>query len=316
MRYNNLMSRDTLAVLGYKKQVDARLLAVLADAKKEYKNLPWSADAIDKLVQFVVAGKTVRGSLVIYSYRLFHKDMPPVVLDAAAALELFHSGLLIHDDIMDRDTIRRGKPTVHSQYEMLAAQKKGTDCTHFGISEAINLADLCYFLGFRLLSVAGAVIIELVGRELAAVTLAQMQDVAGSHLPTRYSKKDILTLYRYKTARYTFSLPFLVGALLSQTDDRIRTELTELGESLGLLFQIRDDELNALGKSEETGKSTGSDTSNHTQTLRSVIEENELGRTRQEARVHAQSILRTLPVSDEHRRELVSLLRFCEERTA
>ncbi len=309
------MTALTLAVLAYKAKVDAHLTSSVLSLRKEWNAHPWTEDALTRISKFAVAGKTVRGSLVVYTYNLFRKETPDVVWDVASAMELFQSGLLIHDDIMDRDTIRRSMPTLHSQYEQFAASQKGSDVSHFGESQAINLADLCYFIGFRLLSSAGPAVTHMVTTELSVVALAQMQDVAGGHLTKTYEKNDVIDLYRHKTARYTFSMPMMAGAIMAGTDTRVQSSFERLGESLGLLFQIRDDELNATGDTDVTGKSAGSDATNHKQTLSSVLAASELEKFRRQLRIDAQSIIRTLPISDDHIRELTALLKFCEERT-
>lgn len=309
------MSRDTLAVLTHKKEVDAHLAAFLSRSGGAFAVLPWSQDAFKRLAAFAVAGKTVRGSLVVYTYRLFKTDLPSVVLDAAAGTELIHSGLLIHDDILDRDMIRRRMPTLHSQYEQYAAMRKGTEIAHFGVSQAINIADLAYFLAMRLFAALPGALNARIADEVTAVALAQMQDVTGGHIPAEpYDRNSVLALYRYKTARYTFSLPMMLGAGLAEADARTVSSLESLGESLGILFQIRDDELNAHGTPMLTGKSAGSDAANGKQTLASVTTPSELEKLRRTNRIQAQNTIRALHISDSRIRELMALLRFCEER--
>jgi len=215
---------------------------------------------------------------------------------------------------MDKDTIRRSMPTQHSQYEQVAAAQKGKDVAHFGTSQSINLGNLCYFLGFRLLAESSTSIVHFISQELSAVTLAQMQDVAGGHLNTAYSRENILYVYRYKTARYTFSMPLLVGGMLAKTPKTILDSLSNMGESMGLLYQIRDDELNATGTVASVGKSVGGDAELHKQTLRAVLSASQLTSIIRDERVAAQSIIRSLPVSPKKQQELTRLLRFCQTR--
>lgn len=73
------------------------------------------------------------------------------------------------------------------------------------------------------------------------------------------SLDDVLRVYRYKTGRYTFSVPLSLGALLAGADEGVRGALEEVGELLGVVFQIRDDELGLFGSEEEIGKPAGSD---------------------------------------------------------
>jgi len=306
------MPNDTLAVLRAKPTIDTHLLSWLAIKQKEYSTLPWANDSFGRIRKFVVAGKTVRGCLVVYAYTLFQKTLSEEAWNTASALELIHAGLLIHDDIMDKDSIRRGMPTLHSQYEQYASSKKGAEVAHFGVSQAINNANLCYFLGYQLLTSS---LTPYVSFELSRVTLSQMQDVASGHLPYVYDRDDILELYRYKTARYTFSMPLRLGAQLSGQNEKILQILESLGECFGLLFQIRDDEFDSTGDPSVTGKSVGIDTANNKQTLATLLPPEELEKIRRKLRIDAQSFIRSLPISDTQTREFLALLRFCEERS-
>jgi geranylgeranyl pyrophosphate synthase len=84
-------------------------------------------------------------------------------------------------------------------------------------------------------------IIRLVSKEYESVCIAQMTDVSKS----AKTKEDILRLYTYKTARYTFSVPLAVGAMLAKASDKIINDFLELGETIGILFQIQDDKLDS-----------------------------------------------------------------------
>lgn len=309
------MKHSTLKTLAYKKDVDAYIRSYLNTSKTEFCNLQWTNDAFLRIAKFAVAGKTVRGSLIVYTYRMFQRTMPESVLMAAAAIELYHAALLVHDDIMDRDLIRRGMPSIHSQYEHLAATKNGSDIAHFGISQAINLGDVCMFLASTLISRINAASVSVVfSRELTAVALGQMQDVAGGHIPSSYTTNDILSLYLHKTARYTFSLPFAVGALLAGIDSKVVATLELLGEKLGILFQIRDDELSSSGDISVTGKPTGSDTKNRKQTLAHAISHEQIEAFKKELHTESQHIIRSLAIPSQRQQELTRLLTFCNTR--
>ena len=78
-------------------------------------------------------------------------------------------------------------------------------------------------------------------------------------LETADAEKAVLDLYRYKTGRYTFSLPLMMGATLAGSDAATLAKLERLGEDLGILFQLKDDEIGIFGDEAETGKPIGSD---------------------------------------------------------
>lgn len=259
----------------YKSPIDEHLIQFLQKKKKELSRMSrWGTDAVKKLLSFVIAGKTIRGSLVLYAYSLFQKGAPESVLHASAALELIHSGFLIHDDIMDQDDVRRGNPSMHMRYARLGDK-------HFGTSMGINLADLCFFLAYELIPLE---VTRYVSREWASVVVAQMHDVSGAKTP-----EEKLTVYRYKTARYTFSVPLSIGARLAGAPRDTIKQLETLGEYLGMLYQIRDDEL-------DNTKNALSDA------------------LKKEFVTNANKMIDRLRIETNHKEELVQLLAFCNNR--
>lgn len=305
-------------LIPHKRSVDAHLERFLRIKQEELATINrWGQESIHGLVPFVASGKTIRGSLLLYTHSLFQKTYSTYVLDAASAMELFQSGLLIDDDIMDEDAIRRGRPSIHMQYRQMGKDLGGMNIDRFGESMAVNVADLCFFLGYELLSGLPekfTQVARIVSQEFSRVVVAQMQDVSVSHLSTKLNQADILSLYSYKTARYSFSLPLRIGAILGGADASHASALENFGEGIGILFQIRDDELSMSGDSEITGKPTGNDARNRKQTLASVAAAGELLRIKNELTEKNLSILQALPIAETNRTELKELLSFCSMR--
>jgi geranylgeranyl diphosphate synthase type I len=254
-----------------------------------------SRESMERIAEFCGRGKMIRGCLVFLGAEIAGAgngaDLPLV----AAAMELFQAGLLAHDDIMDRDELRRGSPTIHARYAAEAEARAEAfgrvggfppgEARHLGEALAICLGDLCYFAAFETLSRALAgnsslgEIVGLCGSVLGEVAVAQMTDVAWGAGSDEVPEEKILEMYRGKTAHYSFSLPLAVGALAAVGGPAGGTEnsadrgaapgaaareslvrrLYEFGERLGLLFQIRDDELGLFGSAESIGKVAGSD---------------------------------------------------------
>ncbi|MBI2029743.1 polyprenyl synthetase family protein [Candidatus Gottesmanbacteria bacterium] len=233
----------------YKKQIDLFLSALL---KKQADTL------VKKLLTFATTGKTIRGSLLLFTYQLLGGGNKNDAIQTAAALELFHSSLLIHDDVIDNDRLRRGKESFWELYS------KGKNSDHFGRSMAICAGDVGFFLAFELLSTLSlkkdrqVKLVNLFSRELFHVGIAQSWDVEESFSKSLTSKKKIEMIYRYKTARYTFSVPFLAASILANKHTLIK-KFDRLGETLGLLYQIKDDHLGLFGKTTNTGKPIGND---------------------------------------------------------
>lgn len=246
-------------------------------------------DAASRLADFAVRGKMLRGSLVRLGYEIVARreaaepDASTIRL-AGAAMELFQSGLLIHDDIMDRDRVRRGLPTLHVGYESALRRGSYDDPQHYGEALGICAGDLAYLAAFQLLAelptkAALAVkSVAIAARELSMVAIAQMQDVVNGavrpgslnpfrNAPSDPSEEEICGLYRYKTGRYTFSLPLALGCTLADGGDAERLMLEQAGEDLGLVFQLKDDELGLFANEAELGKPVGADIRENKKTL-------------------------------------------------
>ena len=251
----------------YKQKISEFLTAFLKEKQEEFSKVNgWGSDVTEKLVNFASQGKMIRGSLVLFIYEAYAGKINAEAIKTAAALELFHSALLIHDDIMDNDTVRRGNPTIFAQYETFGKEKKVNNSHHFGESMGISLGDIAFFLGFQLLhQVNNPEINKLCMQEMTYVGLAQMQDVYHGYIQGNVTEEEIEKVYLYKTGRYTFSLPMIMGAMLAGETETVLLE--KLGESAGLLFQYTDDKLSIFGKQEDTGKVEGSDIRENKKTL-------------------------------------------------
>jgi geranylgeranyl diphosphate synthase type I len=231
-------------------------------------SMPWEGDLLQRLEPFATAGKLLRGCLVCFSYETFSgKPAGAEVLDAAAAIELAHSALLVHDDIMDDDALRRGEPAIHEQYRRMAEKKSLADAVHFGTSMALGAGDAALFLGMELLAGAPPEAQRLFARQLAATCAGQMQDIYLESAGAMPSKEAIYELMATKTAAYTVALPLMLGAALAGQPDTALERLREAGTAAGIIFQIRDDELGVLGDTAKTGKPVGSDITEGKKTL-------------------------------------------------
>lgn len=246
-------------------------------------------DVAARLDEYSSRGKMIRGCLVRLGYELASGhpacgDDDRAVTLAGAAMELFQSGLLVHDDIMDGDRVRRGAATLHVAYETALSRGEYGDAPHNGESLAICAGDIAYFAAFRVLSelplsdAAARRVLGIAARELSLVGVAQMQDVANgaSHpgslnpfgpAPSDPDEEAVLNLYRYKTGRYTFSLPLALGAAIHGADETTMAALESAGESLGILFQLKDDELGLFADEAELGKALGADIRENKKTL-------------------------------------------------
>lgn len=248
-------------ILAYSPVLDLEIRKLVAQKKSEVaRSGSWQSDFLDRLLPFATAGKLLRGSLLCFNYEAFAGQPPDkTVIRTAAALELIHSALLIHDDVMDNDDFRRGKPSLHRQYETFANEAGLSEPARFGSNLAICGADMCLFLAFGLLSAVPQTVNDLFVRMLTEVCDGQMQDIYLQVQPKIPSKRAVYNLMRTKTAAYTVSLPLTAGAALAGQPLAVRKRLRRIGDAAGIIFQIRDDELGVLGDTARTGKPVGAD---------------------------------------------------------
>lgn len=205
-------------------------------------------------------GKRLRPAFVYWGHRAAGGPHDEAVLAPAAAVELLHTFALLHDDVMDRSTTRRGRPTAHVS---LADGHGGPDAAWFGTSAAILAGDLTYVWADRLFD-STALPAAAVARARAAFTTLREEVVAGQYLDLRLASDpdaDEVAAERVallKSARYTVSRPLLLGAALAepQPEPGLHGALREYGDAVGLAFQMRDDLLGMFGDEAETGKGT------------------------------------------------------------
>jgi geranylgeranyl diphosphate synthase, type I len=264
-----------LAYLASRRERIAASLEALAERRgSALERAPGGGRAtLERVVEYCLRGKMIRGGLVHLGYaaaagagpdRSLGAAVESVADSAALSIELFQAGLLVHDDIMDRDETRRGGPSIHARYADEARALGAADGLHVGEALGICAGDLCYFEAYAELSRAlsghpfARAVLGLFSQVLSEVATAQMADVRWGSAAAEVGEEEILAMYRCKTARYTFSLPLAAGALIAG-DEASADALSAIGESLGIAFQLRDDELNLFGDPALTGKRPGGD---------------------------------------------------------
>lgn len=260
----------------YKKKIDARILELSQEIKNL--NLAWSKEVGKQLAESAIKGKTVRGSLVLMTADLFDNPINKDEITIAASLEYLHTALLVHDDIMDNDDMRRGLPSAHKQYEKISQKLQSKDADKLGQDLAICAGDIAIFAANWFMAQTKNIkpeirleILALAGQEYCRVGFGQMQDITFAKTPKLPQVDEVLAMYTNKTARYTFSLPLMIGGILAAQKKETLKILDDIGLSLGLIFQLTDDALTLNGQSEEVGKNIGNDISENKKTLYHVL---------------------------------------------
>ncbi|MCW2632765.1 MAG: Geranyltranstransferase, partial [Pseudonocardia sp.] len=192
-------------------------------------------------------------------------ELAPAVLRAASALELIQAGALIHDDLMDASTTRRGHPTVHVDFACRhAAAGWLGDASRFGAAAAVLLGDVALVWADDMLRAAG--LPAVAAQRVTPVWEAMRTEVLGGQFldvlgqaSGDVSPDSALRVSRYKTAAYTVERPLHLGAAVAGADDALVAAYRRFGADLGIAFQLRDDLLGMFGDPDVTGKPAGDD---------------------------------------------------------
>jgi geranylgeranyl diphosphate synthase type II len=227
-----------------KKKMDQRIFSVLPEAQ--------STTEIDDFYRMMRdypgrKGKGVRGNLCLLSCGMFGAD-PSLSLDTAAAIELFESWVLIHDDIEDGSHMRRGDITLHLKHSIPLAINAG-DALHNRMWQIIcrNKETLGMELTFRI----AEEFLHMIN-----------QTTEGQHIELSWttngrfdlSEDDYYAMCKKKTSWYTCISPLRLGAMIAGTEPGVLESMIEIGLNMGLAFQIQDDLLNLLGDERKYGK--------------------------------------------------------------
>lgn len=192
-----------------------------------------------------MGGKRIRPALTLMACNMFSDDVQPAV-SSALGLEIFHNFTLLHDDIMDRAEVRRGKPTVH---------KKWDDNT------AILSGDVMQIAAYQLMTQTPENqlkrSLDLFSKTATEICEGQQYDV---DFENRHDVKaeEYLEMIRLKTA-VLLGCALQIGAWIGGACDEDAQQLYDFGINIGLAFQLKDDLLDVYGDEATFGKKIGGD---------------------------------------------------------
>ncbi|WP_235563166.1 polyprenyl synthetase family protein [Arthrobacter sp. Soil782] len=238
---------------------DAKLRAVSVNAA--YLGL-W-----ESLERAAAGGKRSRPRLVLLAYQQLGGTDASSAAQLAAVYELLHSALIIHDDVIDRDFVRRGSPNVSGHYRNRALRTGASPAAaeHAGVSAGVLAGDLALSGAYRLLRSVAAP--EAVAQRLGDILDdAVFSSVGGEVLDIEFSRtrdmpslEDITKTAHQKTSVYSFEAPLQAGAVLAGAPEPVVAALTSFGRYAGIAYQISDDLLGVFGRESRTGKTSWGD---------------------------------------------------------
>lgn len=256
------------------------LLAAYMDARIEDAAArdPFTAEGLRYVRTLLLSGgKRLRPALALWGYQGCGGTDTDAMLQASLSVELVHTFLLIHDDIMDRDALRHGIPTLHEHYRVQLSPLLGPErAAHAGTSLAMVFGDMLDALGNHALFCAPFpperihAALRYLQETVSYTVIGQLKDVMMEYRGTA-DTADVLAMYEYKTARYTIESPLVLGAILAGTDAAQCDRIAAFARPLGVAFQIRDDLIGIYGDTATTGKPVGSDLREGKMTLLTVL---------------------------------------------
>lgn len=221
----------------------------MIDVNAEIGKLDWSREpqGLYEPIGYTLAagGKRVRPQLVLLATKLFGGNEEDV-LPAALALEVFHNFTLLHDDVMDKAQVRRGRPTVHVKWNA---------------NTAILSGDQMMIEAYKLLSQVPenklATTLRLFNQMATEICEGQQYDVDFE------SREDVtipeyMEMIRLKTS-VLLAAALRIGAYIAGATDEQQEQIYNYGIHLGLAFQIQDDMLDCYGDQATFGKAIGGD---------------------------------------------------------
>ena len=192
-----------------------------------------------------LGGKRLRPVLTLMGANAFGQQTTPA-LPAALAVELFHNFTLLHDDIMDDAPLRRGKPTVHTKWDNNLAILSG-DALLIAAYQALEAYEESLY----------SQLTRVLSKTAIEVCEGQQYDM-DFEKRTNVSEGEYLHMIKLKTA-VLVGCALKMGALIAGASLKQSEEIYQIGESIGLAFQIQDDYLDAFGDPKSFGKQVGGD---------------------------------------------------------
>lgn len=250
-----------------RKNIDKSLSSFLDTVKRDYKLHLVSPSLFESIREFTLRdGKRLRPLLLILTYKGYSPASQKIsrkLYNASTCMEFLHNFMLIHDDIIDRSDLRRGRPTMH---KILARTVKTPDPDKLGIDLGIIAGDIVYalaidaFLSINEPSARKERALKYFIQTAAFTAMGEYIDTVSGVKPVEeVTEQDVYLNYTLKTARYTFDCPMVTGAILAGANNKEIKKISRFGILIGQAFQIQDDIIGVFETEANIGKSILSD---------------------------------------------------------
>ena len=256
-----------------KNRVDKELLDFISYLDKKYRLKALSPLLFESIQDFFLRdGKRLRPILFILGYLGYAPRPKKGLYTSALAIELLHDFMLVHDDIIDKSRLRRGKPSLHVKLNAFLRNKKNVKFN--GQDLAIVTGDVMYAMAIdAFLSIKENMqrkekaLKKFIEAAIFTGTGEFIELLIGAKHIKDITQQEIYKVYDYKTAHYTFATPLATGAILAGASVKEIQLLTAYGMYLGRAFQIKDDIIGMFSDEQKIGKSILTDLQESKRTL-------------------------------------------------
>lgn len=216
------------------------------------------------LADHCLGGKMFRAAFVELGYCAAGGESVDDIRPLQAAVEILHTAVLVHDDIIDRSIERRKRTTLHKELEALCPDDSSMERSHFGTSMALLSGDIGCFIAMsvalrgRIAPEAHLSALMVLFDSIIETALGEVLDVEIAANPSP-SEDDIYRMTAFKTSNYTVLAPLRLGELAATGRDQLGDAFRGFALKLGRAYQLRDDYLGIFGSRDDTGKPEESD---------------------------------------------------------
>ena len=228
---------------------------------------PFIGELYKDLSEYITRkGKRLASCSTLLTYRGFGKKIDGRILTVCAGIELYRHAILVHDDLVDDDPVRRGGHSIHNKYSQIKDKP-------YGEGVAVFAGNLLYTLALKAFTSSGfesgrilqAMIV--LNDAFRAVNESQLLDLLFG-----YAKPDVKEWYVMASRRAAslFNASLIIGGLLANAPPRDLQLLREAAEHMGYCFDIQDDIIDTFASEEEYGRKPGGDLLKHKKPLHIV----------------------------------------------
>lgn len=235
--------------------IEERLKMFLDEAAKEAGDYhPFIGKVYSDLEEFVLRkGKRLASCSTLLTYKGYTGEVDDKILKVCVGIELYRHAILVHDDLVDMDNLRRGGSTLHTKF------MKSYDpyTPRFGEGTAVFTGNIVYSLAIRAIMGSGFPE-EKVGEVLRLLSDGYRDVNESQILDLLFEFKDVdvneWSVMAYKRAASLFKVTILIGAILGGAPDTDRSKLEEAAENMGYSFDIQDDIIDSFAPEDKYGR--------------------------------------------------------------